>query len=112
MFKSALDDIRIKLKDDEFARKYGEEMAKLSFSNTLLDARNKNNLTQAELAKKLGKSQPYIARLESGAANPTLSMAGRILAVLGYRLDTGIVPLTPETVDSPENKELVDLYQK
>jgi DNA-binding XRE family transcriptional regulator len=100
MSNSALDDISSRLKDKEFAGKYGEEMAKLSFSNTLLDARNKKKLTQVELARKLGKSQPYIAKLESGEANPTLSMVGKILSVLGYRLDTGVAPLAPKRVDS------------
>jgi len=105
MFRSAIDDIINALQDPEFAKEYGAEMAKLSFSNTLFNARNVTKITQKELADNLGLSQPYIAKLESGEANPTLSVMGRILATLGFRISTDTAPLIP-TNDIPLQLEV------
>src|SRR5262245_18009691 len=44
-----------------------------SVASMLIAARTRAHLTQAELAEKMGTSQSMIARLESGAAKPTLS---------------------------------------
>lgn len=38
--------------------------------NLLLQLRQKHNLTQQELAEKLGISTVYVRKLEKGAANP------------------------------------------
>lgn len=43
-----------------------------AISEYLINYRKKNNLTQKELAKKLGKNQTMISKLESGDYNPTL----------------------------------------
>jgi len=96
MNKTPREDLLEDLKDIEFAKLYGAESAKTDFAITLLKARENANLTQKEFAAKLGISQPYIARLESGEANPTLGTIGSILATLGLRLVTNTVSLTPE----------------
>ncbi len=96
MNKTPREDLLEDLKDIEFAKLYGAEDAKLDFAITLLKARENANLTQKEFAAKLGISQPYIARLESGEANPTLGTIGSILATLGLRLVTNTASLTPE----------------
>ena len=87
--------LRQDLKDTGFVREYGAELAKLSISETLIKARKEAGLTQQKLARKTGHSQPYIAKLERGDANPTLAAIGSILAVLGVRLNTSHVPLAP-----------------
>jgi len=96
MNKTPREDLLEDLKDIEFAKLYGAEDAKLDFAITLLKARENANLTQKELAAKLGISQPYIARLESGEANLTLGTIGSILATLGLSLVTNTASLTPE----------------
>jgi len=35
-------------------------------------ARSKAKMTQEQVAKAMGKSQPYVARLESGKSNPSI----------------------------------------
>lgn len=45
--------------------------------------RNRMGLTQRELAAKMDSSQPYLARIENGTANPTLSMIQRLSSALG-----------------------------
>jgi len=89
-------DLIEELRDPEFAKLYGAANAKDNFALTLLRARRKAKLTQEELAKKLGISQPYVAKLESGEANPTLGTVGSLLAVLGLGLVTSTEPLVPQ----------------
>ena len=39
----------------------------------LADERARRGLTQAEVARQMGSSQPYVAKLEAGANEPRLS---------------------------------------
>ena len=96
MNKTPREDLLEDLQDLEFAKSYGAESAKTDFAITLLKARENANLTQQEFAAKLGISQPYIAKLESGEANPTLGTIGAILATLRLRLVTNTNSLAPE----------------
>jgi len=101
-----VNDITENLKDPEYARLYGEEDAKLNFAITLLKIRKQLNLTQKEIADKLGVSQPYIAKLEGGEANPTLGHIGSLLALLQKKLVTDTVPLVSyfvEYLDLPDS---------
>jgi len=93
-----MQDLIDRLKDPEYAKLYGAEQAKVDFAITLAKARNSANLTQKGLSERLGISQPYIAKLEGGEANPTLGTIGSLLAVLGYRLVTQTAPLVPEPI--------------
>ena len=90
-------DLQAELNDPEFARSYGAECARSEFGLALLKARQKRKLTQKQLSDMLGIRQPYIAQLESGEANPTLSTAGRILASLGLKLVITTAPLNPKS---------------
>jgi len=94
------DDLLERLEDPEYAKLYGEEDAKIDFAITLTQARRSLNLTQRSLADKLGISQPYVAKLEGGEANPTLGTIGRLLATINLRLVTGTAPLKPEPMPS------------
>jgi len=92
------DGLNENLKDPEYAKLYGEEDAKLDFAVTLTKVRRSLNLTQEEIANKIGASQPYIAKLEGGEANPTIGRIGSLLAALGRRFVTQTAPLSPEPV--------------
>ena len=98
MAVSPTDDLLERLKDPEYAKLYGAENAKVDFAITLTKARKSLNLTQKSLADKLGISQPYVAKLESGEANPTLGKVGSLLATIDLRLVTGTAPLKPELI--------------
>ncbi len=54
------------LKDAKFRKGYEEELEKLRIVDTLIKLREQRGLTQAELAHRIGVSQPFIAKLESG----------------------------------------------
>ena len=66
---------------------------------TLKEARQRAGLTQAELAERLGASQPVVARLESGRANPRVSTFERALAATGHRLVVAVEPSGYPQVD-------------
>ena len=106
MKKTPKKDLLEELKNIEFAKLYGAESAKMDFAVTLLKARENANLTQKEFAAKLGISQPYIAKLESGEANPTLGTIGSIMAMLGLRLVTNTNALSPEPEEVPANNNV------
>jgi transcriptional regulator with XRE-family HTH domain len=88
-------DLKHNLQDPEFAQYFGAAQAKSSFAITLAEARMQLNLTQQQLASRLGVSQSYIAKLEGGEANPTLERIGSLLAVLGLSLTTNTTKLSP-----------------
>lgn len=54
--------------------------------------REANGLSQAELARLIGSTQPSIARLEAGRVSPTLETLDRVAAALGVEL---VVTLEP-----------------
>jgi len=93
---SPTEDLIEELRDPEFKKEYGAEQAKLEFAIVLHDTRTQAKLTQQQLAGLLGRSQPYIARLEGGEANPTLAAIGRMLAALDLRIVIKITPIKPE----------------
>jgi len=98
MNRTPRQDLIDRLKDPEYAKLYGAEQAKVDFAITLAKARKGANLTQKGLSEKLGISQPYVAKLEGGEANPTLGTIGSLLATLGYQLVTQTAPLSPEPI--------------
>lgn len=76
--------LNIQLKDENFRREY--EMLEKDFevAKQVIRLRKKLNITQKELAERVGTSQPAIARLESGEyKNLTLSFLRRVGEALG-----------------------------
>ncbi len=55
------------------------------YGNMLRERRKELNLTQKEVALKLGREQSYIARVENGKADIQLSSFFRIAAILGIQ---------------------------
>lgn len=62
----------------------------------LREARKAAGLTQTELARKLGTSQPEIARIESVRSNPRIATLNRAIAATGHRLEPSLVPVGPQ----------------
>jgi len=94
---SPIEDIKEQVLDIKLAKEYGEELAKINVAVTMAEARVEKGLTQEQLAVMAGTSQPYIAKLESGDANPSVGAVGKILAVLGFRFVPGKDSLVSET---------------
>jgi putative transcriptional regulator len=50
----------------------------------LKELRQRSNLTQEQLAKMVGISRTMITEIENGKANPSVKVAKKIAAVLGF----------------------------
>lgn len=76
------------------------ERAQVEFETELIgkmiELREEQGLSQAELAQLCGLKQPAISRLESMKASPQLDTLFKILAPLGYRLE--IVPIAKKDI--------------
>lgn len=70
--------------DPAFRRTYEEEAKKKELWLALVEARQSANLTQAEVARRLGVSQAQVARIEKrGYDSYTLNTLRRYVAALG-----------------------------
>lgn len=58
-----------------------------SIAQSLIQLRKQNQLTQEELAKKIGTKQPVLSRIETGTVKPSLDVLERIAKALGTRLE-------------------------
>lgn len=67
-------------------------MAMLSAPDLLKEARHAANLTQAQLAHRLGVSQSEIARLEKRGANPRLETLLGAVEAAGYTVEARVKP--------------------
>lgn len=72
------------------------------------EVRRRADLTQRELAEDAGMSQPAIAKLERGEANPTLDTLIRCAAAAGFDLRLELVPRTAPDAVVLRYKEDVD----
>ena len=64
---------------------FNEESIAWFYGNMLRERRKELNLTQKQIADKIGREQSYIARVEQGKADIQLSSFFRIAAVLGIK---------------------------
>ncbi|HEY7618883.1 MAG TPA: helix-turn-helix domain-containing protein [Solirubrobacteraceae bacterium] len=69
-------------------------------------ARTDAKLTQAELARRLGTSQPAVVKLERPGANPTVRTLDRVLRATGHRLELGAPAWSPGIDESLIRKQL------
>jgi predicted transcriptional regulator len=85
-------DLKKKLMDNpEFRQEYEKADGEFRLIETLVHARMKAKLSQAELAKRIGTTQSAIARLEGGGVSPTLSTLRRYAEATGARLEINLV---------------------
>lgn len=81
------DRLKEDLKDPEFKKGFEEEDLPARLAIRIAELRQKEGLSQAELAKRLGAKQQLIARIESlDHTNMTLSTLQKIAAALHRRL--------------------------
>jgi DNA-binding XRE family transcriptional regulator len=80
------------MREPGFKAGYDALDEEFSLAALLIEARARANLTQAELAKRMGTSQSTIARLESGKAKPSLSTLRRLAKATGLRLKISLEP--------------------
>ena len=80
------EDLNEMLKDPEFAKEFKALEPEYEIVKQLIRSRSELNLTQKELADKIGIKQSNISRLESGEYNPTLGFLKKVASGLGKEL--------------------------
>ncbi|MBD5522730.1 MAG: helix-turn-helix transcriptional regulator [Lachnospiraceae bacterium] len=78
------------LEDEEFKTEYEKLKPRYEAIEQIIMARKELNMTQAELAKRVGTQKSNISRLESGNYNPSLDFLVKVAESLGKRLSVQI----------------------
>lgn len=71
-----------------------EELSLIDTLSFLESQRIKQGITQTEFAKKIGMTQPQLAKIENLDSTPTLSTLNRYAKGLGLQIKLSISPLT------------------
>ena len=74
------------LKDAEVKKIYDELEVEYQIFSDVVRLRNKNKITQKELAKKIGTTQSALSRFEMGNTNPSLGFLKKMASALGTKL--------------------------
>jgi len=82
-FKSIRDRI---LENPRVKKEYEKNSLQFDVAEKVMKARIKKEMTQKELAERIGTTQPNIARVESGNYEPTLKILHKISKALGTEL--------------------------
>lgn len=78
------------LKRKDVRRAYDSLGSEFALIEMIIEKRLKRGLTQAQLAQKIGTKQTAIARLESGAYNPTVKFLNKVAKALDAKLSLSI----------------------
>lgn len=78
------------IKDEEFRVEYEKLQPRYEAVAQIIKARKEQNMTQAELAKRVGTQKSNISRLESGNYNPSLDFLSKVAESLGKSLKVQI----------------------
>jgi len=72
------------LKEPKYKKAYDALEGEFVLAGAVMEVRNRAGLTQEELARRMGTTQPVVARLESGRSRPSM----RTLERLAYSIFT------------------------
>ena len=92
--KTLMDEIHGELRGNhELNARFQRELTRLQLANQILKLREEGELSQAQLAKKIGTHQSAIARIEKSTYHGyTVAMLAKIAAAAGARLEVRFVP--------------------
>lgn len=74
------------LKENEVKKIYDNLEVEYQIIGDMVRLRNKNRITQKELAKKIGTTQSALSRFEMGNVNPSLDFLKKIARALETKL--------------------------
>ncbi|MCY3758291.1 MAG: helix-turn-helix transcriptional regulator [Acidobacteria bacterium] len=78
--------------DPEYRNAYDQLGPQFEISRSLIEARTRAKLTQAELAKRMNTTQSVVARLESGRTRPSTRTLQKIARATRTRLRISFDP--------------------
>lgn len=79
-------------KGAEYRKAHGALEGEFALARAVIDARSRAGLTQTELARRMGTTQPVVARLESGRTRPSMRTLERLAKATGSRLSIKFEP--------------------
>lgn len=74
------------MKDEDFKAEYEKLKPRYELISELIKARRELNLTQEELAYRIGTQKSNISRFESGNYNPSLDFLSKVAKGLGKEI--------------------------
>ncbi len=80
------------LRDPDFQRAWDRTAVARAVALKVLTYRTNNGFSQRTLAKKLGMTQPQLARLEAGEHNPTIDTLARLAQTMDIEFAIGVHP--------------------
>ena len=86
------------MKEPKYRKAYDALEKEFALASAVIDARSRAGLTQQELARKMGTTQPVVARLESGRTRPSMRTLERLAKATGSRLLIRFEPHDEERV--------------
>jgi DNA-binding XRE family transcriptional regulator len=79
------------LNDPEYQEAYHELESEFLIAKVLIEARTIANLTQKQVADRMGTTQSVVARMESGKPLPSFKSVVRYAAAVNSRIDLKLV---------------------
>ena len=80
------------MKNPEFVKEYDAIQPEMDVIRAIVDARTSQNITQKELAERIGINQADISKLENGPRNPSINLLKRLAEGMGMVLKIEFVP--------------------
>lgn len=80
-------------KDPAYVAEYEALEEEFALAEQIIGARSHGNLSQTELAERMGTSQSAIARLESGRTMPSTRTLTKLAAATGTKLRIRLEPV-------------------
>ena len=90
------------IKEPKYRKAYEALEKEFVLAGAVIDARNRAGLTQQELARRMGTTQPVVARLESGRSRPSMRTLEKLARATGSRLTIHFEPLGAKKTERPE----------
>jgi len=82
------------MKSAKYRKAYAALEEEFALASAVIAVRNRVGLTQRELARRMGTTQPVVARLESGRTRPSMRTLERLARATGSRLLIRFEPRT------------------
>lgn len=73
-----------------FEQEYARLKPRYEMISQIIAERHKQNITQEELAERIGTKKSNISRFESGSYNPTLDFIAKIAEALGKDIELSL----------------------
>jgi transcriptional regulator with XRE-family HTH domain len=81
------------MEEPRYRKAYAALEEEFVLASAAIDVRNRAGLTQEALARKMGTTQPVVARLESGRGRPSMRTLDRLAKATGSRLIISFAPM-------------------